>query len=74
MFLRERGKLDLVALTDDYGSEALGCSWSRDRLIYKHFKNTTREFALIRAGPGHCVDLNQQEKPVGARGLEFWCR
>lgn len=65
MFLRERGKLDLVALTDDYGSEALGCSWSRDRL--------TREFALIRAGPGHCVDLNQQEKPVGARGLEFWC-
>lgn len=44
------------------------------RLIYKHFKNTTREFALIRAGPGHCVDLNQQEKPVGARGLEFWCR
>lgn len=31
-------KWDPVALTDDYCSKALGCSWSRDRLIYKHLR------------------------------------
>ena len=68
-------KWDLVALTDDYCSKALGFSWSRDRLIYKHLR--TLLMNLFWSGLDQVTVLIRSSKKnlqvqTSACGPEVW--